>query len=182
MKRIASVFVAVQWRVQRAAAKRLLVVTALAIVACGPRESSVGTFELTTSGGVTITTRGSAHAAYASEWSSGEYFVSFDLATANPPYPEYDFAIYMLKVPRPGPHPVIGSGPIAGDQVHGIFGLSSNAAGIDWLVDSGVVNFIPVRDSHGVAGDFTVHANCDRCGPGQKPSHTVLTGRFETHR
>jgi hypothetical protein len=180
MKRLASVFVAGA-RAQQAAANCAGLLAVVLIASCGKREASNGTFELTTSGGVTMATRGTAHAAYASEWSNGEFFVSFDLATADPPHPEYDLALYMPKVPRPGAHPVVGSGRVSGDQVHGVFSLESDDA-TNWLLDSGVVNFVPVQSAHGVAGDFTVHANCARCGPRGTPSHTVLTGRFETHR
>ena len=179
MKSLASVFVSAG-RAQRAAANCVGFLTAVLMAACGEREASNGTFELTTSGGVAMATHGSAHAAYASRWSNGEYFVSFDVATADPPHP-YDFVLYMPKVPRPGPHPVVGSGRLSGDQVHGLFSLESDDT-TNWVLDSGVVNFVAVRGDGGIGGDFTLHANCDRCGPGGTRSHTVLTGRFGTHR
>lgn len=170
-------------RIWRGALLRVLSVAGfVSLDACWPTDASQGTFNLTATGGIEIVSHGTVSAQRPNDLTGIGYSIDLDVANGTPPMTGFlNLGIATEKRPIGDVRFVDGSRwPNNAEKTAWIVLGRPSGMDVDWLTDSGSVDFKRVPGRHAVAGEFVAYMSCPRCGPGNTPSRAVLRGNFET--
>ena len=153
------------------------------VTACGEREKSTGTYDLTAEGGLQVAMHGIAEASYEPLFSGREFIVSLNVGGGTPPWAGFSY-LAVFSASRPGTGAVYSSGRGVGDTTNGrkrariALGGASGVAS-PWLSDSGIAEFT-ASDRHGLAGTVVLFLRCRTCSTINGPSNAVVRASFAT--
>lgn len=170
-------------RLVRTIAPRALAVLGIAsFSACLTYDQTEGSFNVSASGGIATVSRGRAVAYQYTDLSGVGYNIALDLANASPPMNRFTHLIISTrKRPNGGVRFVhTSASPNEAKKSAWITLATPSGTTVEWLTDSGTIDFKRTNSHHGVAGDFVAYLSCPRCGPGNTRSRAVLRGNFET--
>jgi hypothetical protein len=157
-------------------------VSFLLTAGCRTRDASQGWFKLVASGGIEAAIHGRAMAYESTDLSGLGYVIALDIAHASPPIKGFTDLVISTAVHPDGEVRFVHSStaPNNTNKTSWVTLDTPSGADSEWSTDSGTVDFKNASGPHAVAGEFTVHLSCERCGPEHMGSHAVLQGSFET--
>jgi hypothetical protein len=159
------------------------VVGVVSLGGCGPSDESQGSFNLIATGGIEIVTHGQISAYRSHDLSGLGYGIYLDVAHASPPMNGFtDLSIATEERPR-GAARFIQAPALPSDARRTVWITLGEPSGanVEWLTDSGTIDFKRATGRHAVAGEFVAYMSCPRCGPDNTASRAVVRGNFETH-